>query len=349
MQRFDFSRYPDHALTQTLERESAKDRVALAERIALLGEVDSRRLYRAAGFPSMFEYCVKHLHYSEATAFKRIRVARAARRLPCLFETIASGRVHVTGLALLAPHLKRKNCEAVLTRATHKTVQQIRELVAELAPRPDVPTRLVPILVPAVAVESAETQELVLKPVGPVAEHAVQSSVPAPVPLAATVPDARPAITPLAPARFAFQVTLTAETHELMREAQDALGSGVNGNDYDRLLQEAFKALIAQKHKQRFAATERPRARRSHGEGRYVPSKVKREVWTRDEGQCSFRSDSGHRCESKRDLEYDHVIPVARGGQTSTSNLRLRCRAHNALEAERVFGEEFMRAKRELG
>ena len=165
MQRYDFSRYSDLALTQTLDCENDRDNAALAERIALLGEVDARKLYREPGYASMFEYCVKHLHYSEATAFKRIRVARAARRFHLLFGVIASGRVHVTGLALLAPYLKRGNCEALLERATHRTVQQIRELVAELAPRPDMPTRLVPIPVPAIAAEHAHSAELVLKPV----------------------------------------------------------------------------------------------------------------------------------------------------------------------------------------
>ena len=44
-----------------------------------------------------------------------------------------------------------------------------------------------------------------------------------------------------------------------------------------------------------------------------------------------------------------HIEPVARGGAATVDNLRLRCRAHNAYEAERVFGTEFMRRKREQG
>ena len=37
-------------------------------------------------------------------------------------------------------------------------------------------------------------------------------------------------------------------------------------------------------------------------------------------------------------LEYHHIVPFADGGATTANNLELRCRAHNAYEAERWFG-----------
>jgi hypothetical protein len=45
-------------------------------------------------------------------------------------------------------------------------------------------------------------------------------------------------------------------------------------------------------------------------------------------------------------LEFDHVVPVARGGTATVEGLRLRCRTHNQYEADRVFGAEFMSRKR---
>src|SRR5206468_8673528 len=100
---------------------------------------------------------------------------------------------------------------------------------------------------------------------------------------------------------------------------------------------------------QKFAATARPRVhtRRSACNPRHIPAHVKRDVWERDQGQCTFVSDTGRRCESRKFLEYDHVDPVARGGQATVQGLRLRCRGHNQLEAERTFGAGFMSAKRE--
>jgi 5-methylcytosine-specific restriction endonuclease McrA len=77
-----------------------------------------------------------------------------------------------------------------------------------------------------------------------------------------------------------------------------------------------------------------------------VPARVRRAVWKRDGGRCTFVADSGRRCAARRDLEFDHIDPYARDGDASIANIRLRCRAHNQYEAERTYGTEFMRHKR---
>jgi len=59
-------------------------------------------------------------------------------------------------------------------------------------------------------------------------------------------------------------------------------------------------------------------------------------------------SPDGHRCESTRRLEIDHIQPVALGGETKPENLRLLCRAHNQYEAERLLGKNHVEAQREL-
>jgi Holliday junction resolvasome RuvABC DNA-binding subunit len=58
-------------------------------------------------------------------------------------------------------------------------------------------------------------------------------------------------------------------------------------------------------------------------------------------------SEAGRRCRERRFLEFDHVRPFARAGETTAENLRLRCRAHNQFAAERVYGVAFMNRKRE--
>jgi 5-methylcytosine-specific restriction endonuclease McrA len=69
---------------------------------------------------------------------------------------------------------------------------------------------------------------------------------------------------------------------------------------------------------------------------------VKRAVWERDGGRCTFTSPDGHRCESRRQLELDHVHADWLGGPPAIDNLRLRCRVHNALHAEETFGQGHM-------
>ncbi len=138
-------------------------------------------------------------------------------------------------------------------------------------------------------------------------------------------------------------------THDKLRRAQSLLGHTVPSSDIAQVLDRALDALIAKLEQRRFAATARPRTtrRRGNGDARHVPAEIRRQVWKRDGGQCTFVGENGHRCEARTRLEFDHVQPFARGGQATPTGLRLRCRAHNQLEAERTFGSAFMAHKRE--
>ncbi|HEY8945264.1 MAG TPA: HNH endonuclease signature motif containing protein, partial [Polyangiaceae bacterium] len=75
---------------------------------------------------------------------------------------------------------------------------------------------------------------------------------------------------------------------------------------------------------------------------RYVPARVRREVYPRDGARCAFVSADGVRCRETSLLELHHVTPHARNGATTADNLALYCRAHNALAAEHDFGRAFM-------
>lgn len=76
---------------------------------------------------------------------------------------------------------------------------------------------------------------------------------------------------------------------------------------------------------------------------RHIPPAIRDQVYARDGGRCSFIGANGKRCGSTWDLEIDHVIPFAQGGNNSLGNLRLLCRKHNLYQAERAYGEEFMK------
>jgi len=108
-----------------------------------------------------------------------------------------------------------------------------------------------------------------------------------------------------------------------------------------------LELLLAQLQKKTFAATDKPRVGKPSTNPRNIPARVQREVWARDNGQCTFVGDGDHRCEARSDLEFDHIEPVAKGGEATVANIRLLCRAHNQLVAERTYGAVFMNAKRE--
>jgi hypothetical protein len=103
--------------------------------LAHLAEVDARKLYLPAAYPSMFDYCVHELHLSEDAAYKRIQAARIARQFPALFEALADGQLHLSGVCLLAPYLTRENADLLLAAAAHRTKAEIESLLAQRFPR----------------------------------------------------------------------------------------------------------------------------------------------------------------------------------------------------------------------
>ena len=131
--------FSDDELLRRLADILAQSRRSESDLVAHIGEVDARRLFAREASPSMFVYCTERLHLSEAEAYLRIAAARAAREHPVLLAMLADGRLHLSGIAKLAPHLTLENRDVLLVRATHRSKRQIEELVAELAPRPDVP------------------------------------------------------------------------------------------------------------------------------------------------------------------------------------------------------------------
>ena len=130
---------PDDELLRRLAELLGQSRRVEADIVAHVAEVDERRLYAREAFPSMFAYCMAVLHLSEAEAYLRISAARASRKHPMLLTMLADGRLHLTAIAKLARHLTGENRDGLLERATHRSRRQIEKLIAEIAPRPDVP------------------------------------------------------------------------------------------------------------------------------------------------------------------------------------------------------------------
>lgn len=53
-----------------------------------------------------------------------------------------------------------------------------------------------------------------------------------------------------------------------------------------------------------------------------IADEIKMFVWQRDGGRCV-------RCGSNQNLEFDHIIPVAMGGSSTSRNLQLLCAGCN--------------------
>jgi hypothetical protein len=60
-----------------------------------------------------------------------------------------------------------------------------------------------------------------------------------------------------------------------------------------------------------------------------IPERVRNEVWRRDQGECA-------RCGSRERLEYDHIIPVSKGGSNTARNIELLCQSCNGAKGARI-------------
>jgi hypothetical protein len=324
----------DADLLVELQRLAGCEREATVHVIAALMEVEARRLHLGEGCGSLFVYCTDVLHFSEHAAYLRIEAARTAQRFPDVLERLANGSLTLTTIGLLKPHLTADNHGELLEAARHKSKRDVEKMIAALRPLPAVPSTVRKVPAPK-AVE----------PAVPVAsETAAQASAERidHTPEAGAAPSAlatRPAIvTPLAPERYKVQVTISREAHDKMRRAQELLRHSIPNGDPAAIVERALSLLVDDLERKRCAAAKNPRPAIPATSGsRHVPAAVKRAVWARDEGRCAFVGARG-RCLEHGFLELHHVVPFADGGATDAANLQLRCRAHNAFEAEKWFG-----------
>ncbi len=67
----------------------------------------------------------------------------------------------------------------------------------------------------------------------------------------------------------------------------------------------------------------------NEGEREPIPQDVMDKVWNRDGGKCV-------RCGGQENLEFDHIIPVSKGGATSYRNLQLLCKKCNLKKSNKI-------------
>jgi hypothetical protein len=209
----------DEQLLHDLTGAAAAERNATARLIALLTEMDVRRLYLAQGYSSLFVYCTRSLHLSEHAAYGRIEAARTAQKFPVIVDLLADGSITLTTVCLLASHLTAENHREVLEAARHKSKREVEQQVAAVRPLPPVLSlvrklpepKTAPCPGPAASVEGAAAACV---NTGDVSGEGARPNEPRPVPAV---------VLPLAPERYKVQFTIDYATHDKLRKVQDLL------------------------------------------------------------------------------------------------------------------------------
>jgi hypothetical protein len=349
----------------------ADERGVLVDFLRHLDEFDRRRAWAEAGYDSLWNYCLRVLHLREGPAGRRIGAMRVLRRFPQLADALRDGRLCLSTVTVIAPLLTEENLDDVVERAAYGTKAEVEHMVASAVPRAaprDGVRRIAGAEAAAASPSPFDSASLRSRPTeegglfATATTTTTTTATPTPNPTATTNPNAnptspttarapaRPMLMPVAADTYSLRVTLDASLKADLDELTALLSHKVPNGDLAAVLREAVRCAL-EKHGKRKGARapartrppEEPDAASSNtGMRPYIPAHLRRAVWKRDGGRCAWCTSDGRRCDSRWKLEIDHIVPVARGGTTTLSNLRLLCRTHNQLSADEVFGAEHM-------
>ena len=186
------------------------------------------------------------------------------------------------------------------------------------------------------------------------------------------------------PLRFKVQFSTTDEYVDLMERAAALLSNHREPNGIEEIHLRALRILVERLEKRRFGAPARPATSVKSAESaesakspkspksdeparlaensqeasknvpkpscppsRHIPARVRRAVFERDGARCTHADSTAQRCRETRRLELHHLVPFARGGEHTVTNLTLRCAPHNALAAELDFSPEHIARQRD--
>jgi 5-methylcytosine-specific restriction endonuclease McrA len=350
------------SLTRRLGELAGDERNVQVDFLLHLDEFDRRRAYLDAGHGSLWDYCLRALHLREGAAGRRIGAMRVLRRFPRLEAALRDGRLCASTVSLLGQVLTDGNLEELVARAAYRTKAEVEVIVVSLRPRPapQEGIRKLPTAAPSTQARNEQNEPaiagglLALVPLSAAATPTGPAHADV-APATSIAPRASPPrVEPVAEDRWSVRVTLDAEAKAELETLKALLSHKIPNGDLTAVLREAIRCGI-ERHGKRKGATSLAQPRRQaevgnaksdHGAGqpnsRHIPAAVRRDVWKRDGGRCTFVGPDGCRCDSRWQLEFDHIIPAALGGTSTVGNVRLRCRGHNMLHAERIYGRERM-------
>lgn len=338
----DLTMLTDAQLVASLKSLVVDERKCLVAVLRHLREMDRRRIANKSGYPSLFEYCVRELRYAQGATARLIHASRAATKHPVIYRALERGLLSLTTVSMLAPYLTRQNNRKLIRSSMGRTTREVEVLIASLNPLPAAPVDRVRFLEISAPVPSVETQDLFADPA--VAEQPLVAPASPAAPAAPAAPVA-PAAPPEATVRRVhFSFTGDEALWRDYERAKELSRHKWPAGKMEDVFSGAMRALLDKiDPEKRSRRKERVRRLTAGARSRHIVRAVKDEVWLRDGGRCVYPGEGERLCGARTGLQFDHVKPWSRGGSSDDpGNIRLLCRAHNDLEARRVFGSRFI-------
>ena len=332
----------DNDLLAHLDRLRRREHELTFQILCHLNEVERRNLHLVLGYGTMFDYCTQRLKYSESAAGRRIQAARCIRRFPVVERLLADNELNLSIVSSIAPILHEHNVDQVLAKVTGASRRDVEAVVANYKTPVVLRDRVKPVCVVVPAVELGENHsrggsDRTAVELGE--NHSRGGSDP-----------------PRIEAKLFVQFLASREFMVKYERACALLSNRIGKPSFESVFLSLLDEFITrhspeERHRRReerrrrvtaSSTGDRPDdAGRGEGPGaRRIPAAVHDAVHVRNNGRCAYVGRGGRRCRETRNLQIDHVKPVARGGTGDAGNLRLLCARHNRLEAERVLGRE---------
>jgi 5-methylcytosine-specific restriction endonuclease McrA len=345
----------DQALVSRLRDLVQKEQALTIAIIPHLVEVARRGLHLAQGHGSLYEYCKGALGYSDASAWRRARAARAVLRCPEAWDRLRAGRVSLCTLGRVHKFIT----PAVLKEIGGKSKAEVEWIAAAYDAKGASPDRTRAVMVPRAPERSGAGQAGTSAPAVNTLQEELRGEV--------TAEADRQDLPPSPQDGLRREVTLTDVklSFEQKWKIEAVLSMAVKakldrckallsrkyplGVDYEVLLGELADVFLEhrdpeRRHQRRKArrVPSQPSTRKAtkSPDSRHVPAREKEKVWVRDKGRCAYIGPNGKRCASTHNLQFDHYpVPFARGGPSTAHNLRLLCGRHNRYTAAKILGE----------
>ena len=338
------------SLARRLGELAGDERHVQVEFLLHLEEFDRRRAWLELGYGSLWSYCLEALHLREGAAGRRIAAMKVLRRFPALAGALGEGRLCLSTLSQLGPVLTEENADDLAARAAFRTAAEVDHLVASLRPRqaPREGIRKLQTAGPdGTAGEASSPPNGSASLAGPGAEREGvrgRQSQPA---LVDAPRSGASEVRAVSEGQWSLRVTVDRALKEDLETLSRLLSHKLPKGDLAAVLHEAVRCGIARHGKRKGAVKPDRRVKvKAPKDPATVSAALRRQVWERDGGRCTWTGPDGRRCDSRWQVEVDHVDAAGRGGAATLERCRLLCKSHNLLYAEQVYGKEHMRKYR---
>lgn len=318
----------DRKILSIIKDLVAKERECLVEILRLLREVERRKLFSDLGYKSLFDYTVKELKYSEGQAGRRIQAMRLLKELPQLEHKIQSGTLSLTNISQAQTHFREVQAHAAKSKGLNAEVptgdNSMRSDTFRSNPPRNSVIEKINLLEKLENKSAREGQKVLLQ---------VREELGALPPFPKE--QQRQVSAELLEIRFVADLDLMKK----LETCRSLLGKSGATMSYGELIGQLAEIGIEAWREKKFgrkrvadsslSLESKSRNQNAPSGRRYISKQLQFEVWTRDDGKCT-------KCAGTRNLQIDHQLPLAMGGESTSKNLRLLCHHCNQREGMRA-------------